>query len=210
MLSLDELSAHTGLTTVFIRKCLTRLKSILEPHISHGEFNRIYADSSGVVIFDQIAQLKKEGLSLPEIERRLAKQLEQVDQTDSSNPVQTPVKEAQTSPDLLSEVLKINGLLVEEKNERIKTLQDLNSMTQRFHELDQVVKKLPPGRLPEDMIEELAEKSAALDSLKRQGEDAKRVVAQVTQELKEIGPFRFKRRKELIRKLEQLTNDEPA
>jgi hypothetical protein len=47
------------------------LSEIFEPHTSKSENNSVVINHSGVVIFDQIKQLKEEGLTMPAIKKRL-------------------------------------------------------------------------------------------------------------------------------------------
>lgn len=43
------------------------MDKILSPHYNRGEYNQIQFTQSGYIIFDQIKQLKEEGLNLVQI-----------------------------------------------------------------------------------------------------------------------------------------------
>ena len=71
MFTIDEIQKQTGLQIYFIRKCLKVLNDILSPHIQRGEHNSLLFNDNALVIFDQIKQLKEQGLSIVEIEKQL-------------------------------------------------------------------------------------------------------------------------------------------
>lgn len=87
MFTVQYIANDMGLTVAYVRKCVQQLDGILKPHYVRGEFNQIQFTQNGYVIFDQIKQLKEQGLSITAIKERLEqphstqdKQSETIDQ----------------------------------------------------------------------------------------------------------------------------------
>ena len=76
MYTIEQIVDHTGLKLKFVRKCVNRFKPFLEPYMQRGDNNRILFNSSGLMVFDQIKQLKEQALTLPKIEQNLKSTLE--------------------------------------------------------------------------------------------------------------------------------------
>jgi len=73
--TINEIHEKTGLKVNFIRRCITELKDLFEPHITKGENNISLFDDSGLILFDRIKQLKEsDNLSIPEIRKHLGYQ----------------------------------------------------------------------------------------------------------------------------------------
>jgi hypothetical protein len=197
MLNINELSSRIGFSVVFIRKCLEKLGDILAPYTQRGEFNRILFTSNAVVIFDKIKQLKDDGLSLPEIRRSLEKDLRTNRKTGGEDSEQTPDKSDKNS-DTFSQLIELYQRVNDEKEKRIK---DRDEATQRILDLEKqnqqltlTLKLLPEGKSPEEL------KQAWEEEQKR-----KREMALVIGELKNLGILRFRKRKMLLQRLEDLT-----
>jgi hypothetical protein len=195
MININELSERTGLRITFIRKCLNILNDVLDPYIQRGDFNKILFDSSGVVIFDKIKQLKDDGLSIPEIRKNLEKTIK------SNQNVGIKVDKTSTQSgdgiDLFDKVLELHQQVVEEKEKRIKDYTEkdiiIKELEKKNQELTSMFKLLPEGKTPEQIKEEWElEQKRKLE------------VAKVMGELKTIGILRFLKKKKLIKKLEEL------
>jgi len=87
MFTVQYIANDMGLTVSYVRKCVQQLDGILKHHYVRGDFNQIQFTQSGYIIFDQIKQLKEQGLSITAIKERLEqphstqdKQSETIDQ----------------------------------------------------------------------------------------------------------------------------------
>lgn len=191
MLSINELSQKTGLKVSFIRKCLNQMKPILSSYLQRGRDNMLLFDSNAVVIFDKIQQLKQQNLTLPEIGKQLKNiqlQTKQSNQTNGSEVLQTASKAQVNYEDSklfnkLFEVLKQS----EEKSQRILELERINQGLQG------TLKLLPEGKTPEQIREKW-----------EQEQKRKQDIVRITTELKNISILSFRKRKRLIKKLEEL------
>jgi hypothetical protein len=68
-----EIASLSSLSIPFILKYLSRTPETFEPYLQHGRNNAVQLEDSGLVIFRQIGQLKKQGRALPGIALELAK-----------------------------------------------------------------------------------------------------------------------------------------
>ncbi len=89
MFTIDYIAKDMGFTIPFVRKCLKQMDAIFKNCYKKGEFNRIYFNQNGYVIFDQIKQLKATGLKLEAIKTHLENQLKH-SQTPSLTDTKTP------------------------------------------------------------------------------------------------------------------------
>ena len=85
MFDLKALQDRLGLPEHFLRRAVTTLETILEPHITRGDSNRMLFSDAALPLLEQVARLKNEGASLPEIKARLEKDLA----SQLSKPAQT-------------------------------------------------------------------------------------------------------------------------
>ena len=69
MYNMKQFQKATGMKESYIRRCVKELRPILAKHITRGANNSLMFDSSAVVIFQRIKELKKEGYSLDAIRK---------------------------------------------------------------------------------------------------------------------------------------------
>ena len=158
MYSIKELAKRTNLDISFIRKCKNTFKQIIEPHIKRGEKNKLIFTDNALIIFDRIAQMKKEGLSIPEIQKQFKHDFKTV-QTGVSKDVQTGVQAAQTvDKELLDKIFQLQKQLSEEQakrylecKERDQKIFELETLN---HHLADTLKLLPEGKTPEQLKQE--------------------------------------------------------
>ena len=168
MFTIKYISNDTGLSIPYIRKCIEQLDAILQPHYTKGECNKIQFTQNGYVIFDQIKQLKDQGLNLTAIKERLKqpliKECKQGESTKQNLLNPTPI---------LSSGMNLFNKLFEEKEARLKekseyqqrlmdlerqSLKDKEEYQQRINEFEQVsthlktqLLYLTDGRTPEEV-----------------------------------------------------------
>jgi len=112
MFTIEYIAKDTGLSVPFIRKCVKQLENILKPHCTKGDFGRILFTESGYVIFDQIKQLKAQGLNIAVIKEVLEQEIHQKSKHDEADG-QNIVNHISTDMNLLNK-------LFEEKDARLK------------------------------------------------------------------------------------------
>lgn len=210
MLKINQLSEQTGLKETFIRKCLNRLNPILEPYLSRGENNSWIFKSSALEIFRRIKELKEDDMTLPEIEKKLKKDLEpggksvQTRQSNRVKPVGKPDKPRageRTDPDLLKDLLQKNTELAvklsQEKDARRQDQQqaadEILKLTKEKERADSGLKLLTDGKPPEQV------KAEKTEAQKRVRERIK-----IVSDLKHTGTIRVFKRKKLLKKLDEL------
>lgn len=199
MININELSKRTGFSVVFIRKCLDKLGDILAPYTQRGEFNRILFDSNAIVIFDQIKQFKEDGLAIPEIRRKLERDLSTNTETAKSTGVKSEQTDEQSGEggDMLNRLLQLHQRMNEEKEKRIQerdqAAQVIRELEKQNQHLSLTLKLLPEGKSPEELKAEWEE-----DQKRR------REVAMIVGELKTLGVLQFIKRNRLMKRLEEL------
>ncbi len=72
--TIENIVEATRLSRKYIDRCHKRMPLILGPHRQRREKNKFWYDHGAVEIFHSIAQLKKQGLLLPDIQIALEKQ----------------------------------------------------------------------------------------------------------------------------------------
>ena len=149
MFTLDYIAKDMGFTIPFVRKCLKQMDAIFKNCYKKGEFNRIYLNQNGYVIFDQIKQLRATGLKIEAIKTHLENQLKH-DQTPSFTDINTE----QTAVNQIRHDLNIINKLFEEKEARLKEKEESQ---ERIRELKQLADNLQgqllyltDGRTPEE------------------------------------------------------------
>ena len=81
--TLEDIASHTGAKVELLRNFYQDLKLILAPLSSRGDKNRLYFEASGFKVFEQAYQLKtQQGMTRPEIKRRLEEELLNSSQTE--------------------------------------------------------------------------------------------------------------------------------
>jgi DNA-binding transcriptional MerR regulator len=203
MHEINDVIKYTGLKDKFIRKCLTMFKDILEPYVHRGTFNKILIDDSGLVLFDRIRQLKEEGLSIPQIQKRLSKSLEggQSRKTEVSKVRETgrgtgktikQITETETYQTFFADLQnKIEQLHTEVKEEKDKRLQDIQLKHETIRELERglatastALKLLPEGKSPEQI-------RADYDNERRRKEK----LHKLTEDIKNINTLRWRKKR---------------
>jgi len=129
MFTVEKIAKDTGLTISFIRKCFKNMgDDILKPHYTKGDCNQILFTESGYVIFDQIKQLKAQGLNINVIKERLERQFTQGYKQDETTNGENLFNPITTS-------LNMFNRLLEEKEVRMK---ELAEHQQRVSELERL------------------------------------------------------------------------
>jgi len=128
MFTVEKIAKDTGLTISFIRKCFKNMDDILKPHYTKGDCNQILFTESGYVIFDQIKQLKAQGLNINVIKERLEKQFTQGYEQEKTSDIENLFNPITTS-------LNMFNRLLEEKEARMK---ELAEHQQRVSELERL------------------------------------------------------------------------
>lgn len=234
----DNIQEITGLPRHFIHRCSSKISDILDPYRQRGDNNQLLYDDSGLTIFDQIAQLKREGKNIPEIRTVLEDQLQDL-QDDSKSDRNTPQNDLQNPQNETSdkssqttdsepwvEALKeAYREVATAKDEVIESKQGvIESKKETIHSLQQNLRLLTDGRNPEKVkeehnqkIEEAAETKQKLEQLreeKRRHKEAERrrqeKREELLAELKSLEGkwFSGSRRREIITELEQLDREE--
>ena len=103
MFTIQDIEKDTGLNVAYIRRCLQKMDKIFSPHYNRGEYNQIQFTQSGYIIFDQIKQLKEEGLNLVQI----TKKMETLDPTHISNK-KSSAKQPESSDQTQDQTLEPN------------------------------------------------------------------------------------------------------
>jgi DNA-binding transcriptional MerR regulator len=153
MFTIDYIEKTTGLSDSFIRKCLKNLDTILKPHYNKGEFNQIQFTQNGYVIFDQIKQMKAQGLNIVAIKKHLENQLAgtqtypNTTKTSNINIVEHPLNH-------LSADMNLFNKLFEEKEARLKERAEHQQRIMELEHLSDHLKGqllyLTDGRTPEE------------------------------------------------------------
>jgi DNA-binding transcriptional MerR regulator len=155
MYSIQELSKRTNLDISFIRKCKNTFKQIIDPHVQRGEKNKLLFTDNALIIYDRIAQMKSEGLSIPEIQKQFKQDFKTV-QTGISKDVQTGVQAAQTvDKELLDKIFELQKALSEEQAKRYVECKEKDQHIIELENLSTHLKGqllyLTDGRTPEEV-----------------------------------------------------------
>lgn len=151
MYSIKELAKRTNLDISFIRKCKNTFKQIIDPHIQRGEKNKLLFTDNALIIYDRIAQMKSEGLSIPEIQKQFKQDFKTV-QTDISKDVQA----TQTmDKELLDKIFELQKQLSEEQAKRYVECKEKDQHIIELENLSTHLKSqllyLTDGRTPEEV-----------------------------------------------------------
>jgi hypothetical protein len=228
--TIDDIRERTGLSRHFINRCSSKISDILDPYRQYGDNNQLFYDDSGLMIFDQIGQLKQEGKTIPEIRERLLDGLQSPRNGSQSGrkTLQNDLQDLQletTGPeghasaesqfvaaikDAYQEVSRAKDKVIESKDETIGSLQ-------------QNLRLLTDGRDPEKVKEEYKEKTEQaakrrqeIEQLKeekqreqKQQRRRKQRRHELLAELKTLEGkwFKSSRREEIIAELERLDRE---
>jgi DNA-binding transcriptional MerR regulator len=151
MYSIKELAKRTNLDISFIRKCKNTFKQIIDPHIQRGEKNKLLFTDNALIIYDRIAQMKSEGLSIPEIQKQFKQDFKTV-QTDISKDVQA----TQTmDKELLDKIFELQKQLSEEQAKRYVECKEKDQHIVELENLSTHLKSqllyLTDGKSPEEV-----------------------------------------------------------
>ena len=151
MYSIKELAKRTNLDISFIRKCKNTFKQIIDPHIQRGEKNKLLFTDNALIIYDRIAQMKSEGLSIPEIQKQFKQDFKTV-QTDISKDVQA----TQTmDKELLDKIFELQKQLSEEQAKRYVECKEKDQHIVELENLSTHLKSqllyLTDGKTPEEV-----------------------------------------------------------
>jgi DNA-binding transcriptional MerR regulator len=199
MFTIDYIAKDMGFTIPFVRKCLKQMDAVFKNCYKKGEFNRIYFNQNGYVVFDQIKQLRATGLKIEAIKTHLENQLKH-----SQTPSFTDINTEQTAVNQIPYDLNIINKLFEEKEARLK---DKEESQERIRELEQLAEHLQgkllyltDGRTPEEV--------------KQQWQLDKARISAILKELEELdGIFsnlKYMKRKKLYKELQGLMSKQSA
>jgi len=213
MFTISYIAKDTGLSVPFVRKCIQQLDEILRPHYKKGDFNKIQFSQNGYVIFDQIKQLKDQGLNLAGIKEHLEQSINNVQHSEAAD--QNIVN--QTA--ILPSDMNLFNKLFEEKEARLQeramyqerlidlerqSLKNQEEYQQRINEFEHVSTNLKSqllyltdGRTPEEVKQQWQQEQ--LD---------KQRIAWILKELESLeGVFsivNYFKRKKLYKELQEL------
>jgi hypothetical protein len=212
-----------GLPDWFVRKCINKLKdNVLKGMFEYRNKNTIFFDNSGMIIFDRIKQYREQGLTFPQIEKRLKKETAQAEKEEaqteqklSTNSTQAQLQSS-VSPDIFQKFLEIQKELGEERERRIKELEKKNEVILELknvnHTLGEQLKLLPEGKSPVEIrrtweIEK--EKKIEEEKTKLRAEQVKqnraREIKSTIEKLKRTSGLRIFKKADLYKKIEELS-----
>lgn len=233
LFSIKGIAAHTGLTPAYIAKCIEKLSPFLNPHCRRGDKNSRLFTSTGLVIFDQVKQMKERGLSLPEIYKQLENTMGSV-KPDTAVNIETDVNTIETPTGEVIQLLKDHQRELKEEMEKRLRLQAekdeiIRELTRENEAMAGAVKLLTDGRDPEEvrrereeerqrllnLIEEKAKKDEIIQKLQADIEDQVNTereqrrqymlrIKELNKQILSLGFFSWKKRKRLIAELNEL------
>jgi hypothetical protein len=223
----EDIQERTSLPRHFINKCSSKLSDLLDPYRQYGENNQLFYDDNGLMVFDHIGQLKREGKTIPQIRETLENELQnqqddaKADRKSSQNGSKNRNSETGHSAaegGLQSQLIEA----LQESNREIRKAKDevIESQKETIDSLRQNVKLITDGRDPETVkqeheqkVKEAAEKEQEIRELRKEKERQKRRRHQREQRRKELLAelkslegkwFKSSRRQEIIAELERL------
>jgi len=169
LFSIKGIAAYTGLTPAYIGKCIEKLSLFLDPHCQRGDRNSRVFTSTGLMIFDQVKQMKERGLSLPEIYKQLENTMEGM-KTDTPANIVTDVETIKTHADEVIQLLKDHQRELKEEMEKRLRLQaekdeEIRALTRENEAMAGAVKLLTDGRDPEVVKRERIEEQQRLSRM---------------------------------------------
>lgn len=197
----EALIEHTNLPRKFVERCNAELAPVLDPFRMRGDNNKWLYNSSGLMVFEEIARLKGNQATLPDIERHLASiRIASEATSESSGDAQ---ETSPLSPDAIRALQDAHQAVVAAKEESLRLVQDsnrelLDAKEREITTLHQSIRLLTDGRSPEQLQ---AERREAKERHQTRG----RLVAELRS--LERGFFNRRKRREL---LDQLTKLESA
>ena len=122
--TIQDIHKATGLTANFIRRCAWEMKEVFDQHTTRGENNTILFDNNALSIFDQIKQLKEQGLTIPKIQEKLDYKPLKPYKTDSKSAYETLLNQVvkPLEPEIHDFSFQFYERLLEEKEKTHKGL----------------------------------------------------------------------------------------
>jgi len=135
MFTVQNIADATKLTPSFIHKCIKHMDNLLKPHYSKGEYNKIYFNQSGYVLFLRIKQLKEEGLLIGAIKANLEKQLKDgktttiTDSTDRQNTIEAPLNSTPFDMSIINKLIDEKEARIKERAEHQQRIMELEHLS---------------------------------------------------------------------------------
>ncbi|MBF0378753.1 MAG: hypothetical protein HQK72_14915 [Desulfamplus sp.] len=213
MFTIKYIADDTGLSIPYIRKCLEQLDEVLKPHYTKGACNKIQFSQNGYIIFDQIKQLKGQGLNLTAIKDRLEQSLQECKQGEtvgqnllkptqiSASDINLFNKLFQEKEERLKERAKHQELLIDLERRHLKEKEEYQQQISEFQQVSTHLKSqllyLTDGRSPEEVKHQW-----------QQEQMDKQRIAAILKEIEELdGIFsnlKYTKRKKLYKELQGL------
>jgi DNA-binding transcriptional MerR regulator len=220
MQSIQEIAKQTGLTVQYIRKAKDYLHAIIQPHEQRGNKNALMYDSTGVLIFDRVKQMKQEGLSLPSIKDAIEAEFQNTSPHKPLDVVEVSPEGAQDVKYYVTKLLETQETLnrdIRQKEAEIREKEaEIRGWIQKYEGLAGAVKMLPGGS-PEGIKEELSRIQTESEKVKQESlqqvsqyQDTQERIAELIEALKQTEGrfFQGKKRKNLLKQLKTLTSEE--
>ena len=225
--TIENIEERTSLPRHFINRCSSKLSDVLDQYRQYGDNNQLFYNDNGLMVFDHIAQLKREGKTIPEIRETLENELqsgETPSNTDRKS-LQNSLQNQKSEPTDQPPQTDIQARLIEalqQSNEEVREAKDevIESQRETIESLRENVKLITDGRDPEAVkeehekkVKEAAQKEQEIEKLREEKKRRKERERQRQQkrekllaELKSLEGkwFYSGRRQEIIAKLERL------
>lgn len=210
--TIQDIHKATGLTANFIRRCAWEMKEIFDQHTTRGENNTILFDNNALSIFDQIKQLKEQGLTIPKIQEKLDYKPLKPCETDSKSAYETLLNKTvkPLKPEMQDFSFQFYERLVEEKEKTHKAELEAKSYQIQLEEKEKVYETHIQAKQVEiDAIKSkllLLTDGRAPEEIKREAEHRAQEKKEIFSRLDELDGRWFKgsERKELIKRLKEL------
>ncbi len=191
MLTIEELSKHTGLSINFLRKCQNKIGDILMPYIKRGNKNKLLFDNNAIAIFNEIRHMKEKGFSIPDIKKGLENSLNS-NKTKSSSLSQT-----ENNIELYERIIEL------EKRHAADQLEWEKERLDKAHALETLkneLKFLPEGKSIKELNNDYFLRQKELLKQEKQKTERLRILGS----LKNLGIFSYKKKQNLLNELEKL------
>jgi hypothetical protein len=164
------------------------------PYIKKGNHNRLLFDDNGISIFTLVKQYKDDGLTLPDIIKKVDSELKKTNGGGNSK------KKSVNNNHWLEKYLQEKDKRIKERDERESRLIELEKKLQNFKN---ELKLLPMGMTPEQVKIEWEREQI----IKTQEEEKKRERIIIINKIEKIGILNyFLKKRKLIKKLKELDN----
>lgn len=211
MFTIEQVQERTGLDISVLRKYIQKLKPHLKPYIRRGENNRLLFDSSSIIIWDKIRELKEQGYTLPTIREELSRiQKGRAESGQSGESVLNGGIPKALNPDpkpdnregaLLKEIIEAHKAIGREKDGRIADQGRIIVLQDKLTAAHEILLALPEGKSPEEIRKDLAEKDQAIKKAEGRAKEALKLAQEISQA---TGFFNRGKRKRLERRLDEL------